>query len=338
MEQYRNDFINQPIVKKHLGLFFIGFILGLLTFGFINFEASKKLGQLLLSGFLGVLVVYPVFYSNSILNKILDWKNTGLRLLLGLVGHTLMALLIIWLGIFSFQWISIGQSNLQFLDMETQLKLIILSCCASLIYNVAYFAFYSYNQFSKIQLLELQTKRKQAELQLAMLKSQLSPHFLFNCMNTLSVLFHDQTDKAESFIRSMATSYQYTLEQHRKSLVTLGEELEFVKSYVLLLKTRFGEGLDFKVNLKEELLVTKIPPLTLQLLVENAVHHNRVQITGSRSALEIKNNKVPKKQKKASTGIGLKNIIERYKILSKAEVTIENTQDFTVTIPILTNE
>lgn len=346
MKQYLTHFINRPTMRKHLGLLFIGLVLGMLTFAFINFEDAQNLGLIFMSGLLGVLIAYAVSYFNETLNRLLDWKNTGVRLLLGTISNSILAFGITWLGAWGKTWMTSGTFNGQVFEVETVLKLAILIFCGALIYNIVYFAFYSYNHYSKIQLLELKTERKQAELQLATLKSQLSPHFLFNCINSLSVLFHDHTEKAEVFIRSMAKSYQYTLEHHRESLVSLGEELEFVKSYVFLMKTRFGEAFDLTLDIEEQHLKTKIPPLTLQLLVENAVNHNlvqtthpiKVQISSRQNSLVVLNNKVPKKPSKPSTGIGLKNIADRYGLLSKAKIEIENTQNFKVTLPILNHE
>lgn len=344
MERYLNQLIHQPTMKKHLGLLLIGFTLGSLVFGFINFEQSQDLVQVLLSGLLGVLVTYAVYFSNPTLNVLFDWKKyTGVRLLLGILWNTLSGFLLIWLCIWMYNIFTNDRSILNTLDMEEGLKLGILLFCAAVIYNIVYFVFYSYNQYTNTQLAELKTDRKQAELQLATLKSQLSPHFLFNCINSLSVLFHDNVQKAETFIRSMANLYQYTLENCRESLISVRSEVEFVESYAFLLKTRFGEAFALHVDLKEEHLQSKIPPLTLQLLLENAVKHNTVSrshpisvtIAGKGSSLTVTNNKNPKVQVKPSTGVGLKNIQGRYRILSKSKVSIADNEQFTVTLPLV---
>ncbi|MEO0570378.1 MAG: histidine kinase [Bacteroidota bacterium] len=332
---------------RHLSLLFVGFILGTVVFGFINFEQSPTFVPFLLSGCLGVLVVYLVVYSNPFLNRLLDWKKyTGVRLLLGILWNATSSFATIWLGVWGYVFASKGTSFLATLSLEQSLKLGILLFCLTVIYNICNFAFYSYNQYTTAQLSELKRQRKQAELQLATLKSQLSPHFLFNCINSLSVLFHDNTQKAETFIRSMAKSYQYTLENCRNSLISVREELDFVESYAFLLGTRFGDAFTFKVALEENHLDSKIPPLTLQLLIENAVQHNavsqanpiQISITGDANSLIISNNKVLKKQDVTSTGIGLRNITGRYKMLSKSMVKVEDSDHFTVTLPLVKNE
>ncbi|MEM8506642.1 MAG: histidine kinase [Bacteroidota bacterium] len=346
MERAIQQLVNQPTVRKHLSLFLIGVILGILVFGFVNFEQAQDRIPSILSGLLGVSIVYVTFYSNTLLNRFFPWRNwTGVRLLTGILWNSTSAYALIGLGIWSYDMGKGMDTFNKVMEHDTLVKLGVLLFCGALIYNVFYFAFYSYNQYSKEQVAALRVERKQAELQLAALKAQLSPHFLFNCMNSLSALFQSDVVKAEAFIRAMAKSYQYTLGQYTTSLTSVREELEFVHSYGFLLRTRFGEGFHLKVHLDAEQLERKIPPLTLQILVENALKHNtvssatpiQVHISGTTKELRITNNKVPKKEKRpaASTGIGLKNITARYRILSKNGIRIEDAEDFIVTVPLL---
>ena len=336
----------QPIMKKHLSLLCVGFLLGILVFGFIKFDEFQMTLQKILSGLLGVFVAYLISYSNKPLNKLWSWKKfTGIRMFFGIVLNAALAYLLIIFALWAYNGLT-GSSPATVIEKEPHLKLVILLLCASVVYNIAYFTFFSYNQFAREQLAGLKIQRKQAELQLATLKAQLSPHFLFNCINSLSALFHTNTQKAETFIRSMARSYEYTLDNYRKSLIRVQEELAFVESYAYLLKTRFGEGFGLEVDLKEEHLDSKIPPLTLQILIENAVKHNKtspsqpiiVSISGNSTVLKVTNNKAPKSQAEVSTGIGLKNIASRYKILSNSKIQIEDTNQFTVTLPLLKHE
>jgi len=347
MERQIKDIVYQPTMLRHLSLLFIGCILGLLVFGFVNFAQSQNALHMALSGLLGVAVVYAVVYSNTFLNRLLNWKSyTGIRLLLGIVWNTTSSFLLIWIGVWIYGFMGNSTTLQGTMDMEQVLKLGILLFCGAVIYNICYFAFYSYDQYTTHQLMVLKRERKQAELQLATLKSQLSPHFLFNGINALSVLFNDNTQKAETFIRCMAKSYQYTLENCRRSLISIQEELEFTQSYAFMLQTRFGDAFSLKVKLDDNHLNRKIPPLTLQLLVENAVKHNAVGsqnpidvvISGDEKSLVISNNKVPRRQTAPSTGIGLKNITNRYKMLSKAKIKVEDSDCFTVVLPLLKNE
>ena len=347
MEQRFKHYINQPTMRRHLTLLLIGIAGGLLIFSFINFDESQNTFQKALSGFLGVLVAYATYYSNIPLNALLDWKRfTGVRLLLGILCNTVGGFILIGGSVWGYRALATGTPFSETLSMEQRLKLGILLFCAAIIYNVVYFAFYSYNQYTTAQLKALKAEREQAAMQLATLKAQLSPHFLFNCINSLSVLFHDHVAKAEGVIRAMAKLYQYTLTHCRDPLISVKEEMEFVQAYAFVLNTRFGDAFSLDVRLDPEHLETQIPPLTLQLLLENAVKHNvgtasepiQVVISGQAASLQVRNTKNPIKHKKPSTGVGLRNIQGRYRLLSKAKIRWEDADDFTVTLPLLFNE
>jgi len=106
------------------------------------------------------------------------------------------------------------------------------------------------------------------------LKNQVNPHFLFNCLNALASLVHDDPDKAEDFITKMTKVYRYVLEHKERVLVPLDDEMRFMKDYFFLQKTRFGENLQLRIEVKHEWNQKQVPPLTLQLLAENAIKHN----------------------------------------------------------------
>lgn len=333
---------------KHLSLLLVGLLLGVLVFGFINFDKTQNVIEVILSGLLGVLIVYSAHLSNNPLNRILAWnRNTGLRLLLGIFWNFVSSYVLLITSIGLYKSITGQGEGWLSLSMEVQLKLGILLFTAAVIHNIVYFAFYSYNQYHREQLAQIKLQRRQAELQLSTLKAQLSPHFLFNCINALSVLFHTDHQKAETFIRAMSKCYQYTLDHYRHSLVKVSKELEFVESYAFLLKTRFGDGFQLKQSLDSSQLNRYVPPLTLQILVENAAKHNQtslqrpitVHIKGNGSSnIKVVNNKVPIKRKKPSTGIGLKNIDARYKILLGSSISVEDGKNFTVKLPLFDHE
>ncbi|RQH16789.1 histidine kinase [Okeania hirsuta] len=114
--------------------------------------------------------------------------------------------------------------------------------------SVLYFAFYSYYLYTQGQVNEIKRSRKQIDLQLRALKDQLSPHYLFNNLNTISSLLYKDKSLAEAYIRKLAGSYQYTLETYDKSLVSLREEMDFVKAYDYMLKTRFRDQIEIKYS------------------------------------------------------------------------------------------
>ena len=152
------------------------------------------------------------------------------------------------------------------------------------------------------------------------LKNQVNPHFLFNSLNTLSNLIHEDADKAEQFVDEFSYIYRYVLEVKDKTVVSLEEEMKFAKAYMDLCQIRFGDALkcEFKVDI--DLMQLYLPTLTLQTLIENAIKHNRItrkepltiQISDEDGGLIVKNNYQPRENKINSTGLGLNNIKERY--------------------------
>ncbi|MCF0052136.1 sensor histidine kinase [Dyadobacter sp. LJ53] len=199
--------------------------------------------------------------------------------------------------------------------------------------------------------------------QLESLKAQVSPHFLFNTLNSLSTLIAEDPQKAEQFVDEMARVYRYLLQTNHASLddsdlsqlTTLQKELSFIESYGHLLKTRYGDGMKLYVHVEKHLLNRRIPPLTLQLLVENAVKHNVIRasrpltifiLSTQEGDLMVRNN-LQKKTLTAgaenleSTGVGLVNIITKYKLLNEQQKDISqpvvesNHEFFTVILPLI---
>jgi PAS domain S-box-containing protein len=161
--------------------------------------------------------------------------------------------------------------------------------------------------------------------QLESLKNQVNPHFLFNSLNVLSSLVHIDQNLSEKFIDQLAKSYRYLLEQKDMDLVPLKTEMDFMQSFAFLLQIRFEDKLEIKVNIGAQSMNDLVAPLTLQLLIENAVKHNIVSKTepliieisdSPEGYLTVKNNLQLRLQQTPSTGLGLKNIIERYRLLS----------------------
>ncbi|MBV6441072.1 MAG: Photosystem I assembly protein Ycf3 [Saprospiraceae bacterium] len=188
-------------------------------------------------------------------------------------------------------------------------------------------------------------EKQQLLNEIALLRTQVNPHFLFNSLSILSSLVRTNPDLSEQFIDQLSRSYRYVLEQKEQSLVTLRTELEFIRSYCFLLKIRFESKFDMRFDLPDPLLDRyKIAPLTLQLLVENAVKHNRMSlkeplvVTGSfeNETLVVKNKLQPRSTHAASTGLGLQNIINRYALLTNRLVWAgERENEFVVKIPLL---
>lgn len=179
------------------------------------------------------------------------------------------------------------------------------------------------------------------------LKNQLDPHFLFNSLNVLTSLIDENPPAAQKFTSSLSKIYRYVLEQKNKDLVSVEEELGFAKTYIGLLKMRFENSILFEIPEKIGNPEAKIIPLALQLLLENAVKHNRIsdveplriQIYEEEGMLIVKNNLQPKKTINKSSGIGLWNIRQRYHLLTARKLKVYSDQTvFKVELPMLTKQ
>jgi len=155
------------------------------------------------------------------------------------------------------------------------------------------------------------------------LKGQINPHFMFNNLNTLSGLIHEDVDRADRFINALSKNLRYVLEQNKEIVVTLDKEIEFIKSYIHLQEERFGHKLKININVEEDQMDYQLPALTLELLIENALKHNIVStakpliidVSVDGDFLVVKNNYQPKSDGVVSTGIGLNNLKEQLELL-----------------------
>lgn len=176
------------------------------------------------------------------------------------------------------------------------------------------------------------------------LKSQIDPHFLFNSLNVLTSLISENPSQAEKFTTKLSKVYRYVLEQRNKDLIPLTEELTFAKTYMELLGMRFEDAVQFNIPASVTNQELKIVPLSLQLLLENAVKHNVVSsskpliisIYEENDYLVIENNVNPKEAVGKSTKVGLQNIADRYGLITHKSVQVENNnKTFKVRIPLL---
>jgi len=172
----------------------------------------------------------------------------------------------------------------------------------------------------------LKVQKENLQSQFEVLKSQINPHFMFNSLNVLSGLINSDVAKAQLFIDEFSQIYRYVLETIEQTVVTLGKELDFMRSYLFLQQIRYGESLTYSVDIIAGQLQLLVPPLSLQVLLENAMKHNivneekplKIEIYCKGDFLIIKNPIQPKISG-TSTGLGLKNLIKRYALISKLE-------------------
>ena len=191
-----------------------------------------------------------------------------------------------------------------------------------------------------------QLKTQQYAQQYQTLKDQLNPHFLFNSFNILSNLVYENPDTAAKFIRQLSKIYRYVLEVQQEKIVKLSSELEFAENFLSLQKIRFEEGLQYEIKVASK-TDFYLPPLSLQMLLENAIKHNiasmanplHIEILVKGSQLIVKNNlQLKSSLSEESTGIGLSNIRKRYELLNNELVLIDEANGFfVVKLPLLEN-
>lgn len=193
-----------------------------------------------------------------------------------------------------------------------------------------------------------QSERRRLQTELDLIKGQLAPHFLFNCLHVLGVLIAENPAKARSFNQHLAVVCRYLLVQQERDLVPLAEEIAFFEAYAELSRLRYPEGLEIKMEGFEVTAGRYIPPASLQLLLENALKHNgcsateplqiRVQLQDSN--IRFTNSCPPLMSPPApGTGLGLKNLRERYLHVVRQEIKVRRDPDrFEVNLPLLPDE
>ncbi len=208
------------------------------------------------------------------------------------------------------------------------------------------FGLQSLQKWKKANLEQARLKKEQVQSELIALKSHLSPHFMFNNLNILSSLINGKNYVAHDFLDGFSEVYRYVLKNRDAELITLKEELDFVRTYAFLLKQRFTDNLKIHIEVPENIYDFLLPPLSLQMLLENALKHNKLS---DKNPLEIKifsntipelivhNNYNPRTiPEYEKTGTGLDNIKKRYLLIVKREITIHSDQSvFYVKLPLI---
>ncbi len=229
---------------------------------------------------------------------------------------------------------------LKTLDTEYYYNVIMITLVISTFLHGRAFLFELRRSIEKSEAL----KRAHLSSQYESLKNQVNPHFLFNSLNVLTALVHKDADLSEKFIRQLANVYRYVLEVNDQELVSLEKEKEALLAYIFLLKIRFGDNIIVELDI-EDTENQLIPPLALQMLVENAVKHNIVSkeqplriklVLQANDQIFITNNLQKKEQQANHLGIGLENIKKRYqKFIDKEVIIKESEKSFEVLLPII---
>lgn len=221
-----------------------------------------------------------------------------------------------------------------------------ITLLVSFMMGTFYEAGYSFRMWKEQTILTEEIKSQQLRSELSVLKSQISSHFLFNSLNTLVTLIHENQDRAAEFTEKLSQVYRYILQYKEAERVDLKTELDFTKAYYFLMKMRFEESLEIDFKIDPQYHNRGIAPLTLQMLVENALKHNIVSVSKplkvdiyieNGRSLIVRNKLQLKRSVQDSTGTGLENIKRGYSYINPQRLVdvIQTREHFMVALPLL---
>jgi LytS/YehU family sensor histidine kinase len=285
-------------------------------------------------------LAYPYIILIRYLNSKYQWKNNVIK------RFIFQFIVAIFAGLLVTPFILIPAGilfNLEY-DFQTIINnayyMVMLSLFLFVILEAVIFFEESLDAKIKAQHLE----KELSQIRFEVLKSQINPHFMFNSLNVLSGLVNKDPYKAQQFIDEFSHIYRYVLETIEQPVSKLNKELDFMRSYFFLQQIRYGENLTYSLNIPSELLDLVLPPLSLQVVLENAIKHNivnenkplNIEIYNEDSFLLVKNNIQPKISLNKSTGLGLKNLIKRYALICelKPKFFVEN-QYYIAKLPLI---
>ncbi len=282
----------------------------------------------------------------SYLDAIFPERFVKKRIFLGFILSFITSLLVVFMMHF-IETVIYAKHTLQyFLENEKPVNYI-FTVTITLFITLSLYAIHFYKAYQENKVKEQKIIAGTASAKYESLKNQIDPHFLFNSLNVLSSLIEENPENAQRFTTSLSKVYRYVLEQKDKDLVSVEEELAFAKTYMNLLKMRFENSLTYEIPIGQLNPEFKVVPLSLQLLLENTVKHNvvseqkplHIKIYIENEFLVIKNNLQKKEVLQDRKGVGLQNIVDRYALISKKKMIIEQSENsFKVKLPILTKQ
>jgi LytS/YehU family sensor histidine kinase len=302
-----------------------------------EFTAAILLSNAVFSLLIGGAMAIGISVISSWLDSKHPWLRNPLKRLFLQISLTL--------GI-SFSVILIAMAVIMLLNQEysfsafafmIKVAMIFLSLSLLITYSITFFI-----NWKKSVVMQEQMKREHLALQYETLKSQVNPHFLFNSLNAVTSLISTDPAKAIVFVKKLSEVFRYILEQKDNEIITLETELQFLDSYIFLQKIRFGENLTVNIDVSDR--SSNIIPLSLQMLIENAIKHNVISkeypltisiSTKNTSYLAVTNN-LQKKPALDSNNLGLANIKSRYEFFTSIPVIVtESEKEFSVEIPLI---
>ena len=327
-------FSSSGIISK----FFLDVVFSLI---YRNYELIQNISSYFYGVILTILVLEGIYWINKGFAKKYSWDNFLIkRLALQFLADSFYAILLVVFVRLVVSFLFFDKDFIRFSDEAIYLVFSVFLMAIITLGDLGGFLFIRW----RTSLVEIEKyKKEKAEFHLGMLQAQINPHFLFNSLNTLSSLIFESKELAAEYTRELADVYRYVLESRKNELVTLEEERIFTNSLIKLYKIRFNKKLVFNVDINRTNGFS-IPPLILQLLLENAVKHNiisqtkplTIDVIQNNDKIMVKNKLQLKRSISYSSEVGLDNIVNRYKYFTDNEVVIKKTDlEFIVEIPLI---
>lgn len=333
------------IEKRNYALNY-GIILMIAVVGFVvrharlQFDLSLNIKIFFLSIlFLGF--VWELFYwINKKMNRVLPFERSipGRIVVQLAIGAAAMVLVRIFLYYF-------GEPYLPFrMDSLFRLSTFLIFILLGMIINFGFFIEFFIEQWKESIRQSERLEKEKAQVQFDNLRNQLNPHFLFNALTSLNSLIPENQELAQQFLQHLSKVYRYVLQNKDKNSVSVQTELEFIRNYVFLAETRFGGALKINFEISKDALESAIVPVTLQILIENALKHNVVDndrplivdVFTSGDYLVVSNNLQKRKTVETSNKQGLENLRSLYRFMTGRPLILEGSEArFTVKVPLL---
>lgn len=347
--------MTDPITKKHIVLsawlsiaisilvhfssLFDEFVSQTFTLQMFLRFAINALSEISITFIVGFILFWINFYILKPLNPIkrINWVNYTSAFVVSFIVVTFLTHYLFAIKrSFLPKMDDIPRSENVFITKDFFLALVVIIC----IYVIRLII---QNQKNRLEIQNLKIENLQRQFDA--LKNQVSPHFLFNSLSSLKTLIYESPEVAQEYLNHLSSVLRYTLQANENRLVSLSDELHFVESYFFLIKLRFTKNISMVQSINNELLGYKVPPLALQILLENAVRHNEISkrnlleisiFTTQNKTLVVSNTINKKFAPEPGAGVGLANLSNQYRILGDQDISIrKEDQKFIVEIPLL---
>jgi sensor histidine kinase YesM len=290
------------------------------------------------------VMAYPDLYMIDFLNRSASWEKSILVRAVTELTLTLLGGLLIGLAVTGISHLVSGYEEDLF--MVFLFNGIVGAIC-NLLIVITFEAWIFFRERSASESRNRELMAELTEIRFEVLKNQMNPHFMFNSLNVLSSLIETDPEKSQRFIEEFSSIYRYILETIEQHVVSVKRELEFARSYMYLQQIRYGDALSYEVDLSSDALQCYVPPLSLQVVLENAIKHNiisedqplEIRIFEENGSLKITNHLQPKFTFGTSTGIGQQNLKKRFAMTTGREPEFRLLDDcYIATLPLIKEE